>query len=244
MGFIKLVQSGNYVELYQYENNLNVLSRQKKRFGRCGNKRFASLRFRREDNVRRLVKHFQRLIWSNLATKGSPTFFTLTMFQVVSMAESYTAFNGFVRRMRKVFGQDFKYITVPEFHKKHDRIHFHMLIWGLNNDLIKNERYNRSFQNLWGRGFVDCISTDGNIKLAGYFAKYMRKAMSDDRLCGKKAFVCSRNVLRPVSSSFVSSLTFLEEIVGVDNLPIVKKIYDVQWLGKCIYSLYDTSLKF
>jgi len=250
VGFTKIIRSGNFLEIYEYSKELNV----NRAIARPKRRRKVDCVFRtfRVDNVRRKIKAFRRLVQANLTGAQNPSFFTFTMFESVGIKLSYVAFTVFAKRLRADTGLDFRYIVVPEFQKDTDfygrrktrggAVHFHALIWGLN-DLQLEETTSRYIQNTWARGTVDCISTDGNIKLAGYFAKYMRKAMYDSRLLGRKAYSSSSNVLRPLSLAYGSSLDYAQEIWGVDLSTgencLQDRTFETQWLGKGRYRLIE-----
>jgi len=104
-------------------------------------------------------------------------------------------------------------------------------------------RGDRKLQNLWSLGFVDCVPTDGSLALAGYLAKYMRKSMHDERLDGYKAYVCSRNVMRPVSSSSAQGFAAPEiaEVVFGDNELLFEKEFDTLFMGRCNYKMFKVN---
>jgi hypothetical protein len=76
-------------------------------------------------------------------------------------------------------------VAVSEFQKR-GAIHFHALVWGIPPSVVKAERHTRLVASIWGQGFTDMIETDGNSRLASYFAKYMKKAYLDPRMLKKK----------------------------------------------------------
>jgi len=191
------------------------------------------------DNVNVVKNQFLRIVQSNLISE-SPVLVTLTFKDhITEISEAYTWFRVFNQRMRYHFGKDFKYIAVPEF-TKIGRVHFHALYWGLPLGIVASERVSRTIANIWGLGFIDLKTTDGSLKIAGYLCKYMLKTICDKRLFGEKAYVCSRNVLRPVSVSGEIFTPFLDDIVGVDNSPVRSVEYDTMWLGRCSYKKYIT----
>jgi len=102
----------------------------------------------------------------------------------------------------------------------------------------RESRGTRYLQACWARGFVDCVPTDGSPKLAGYLAKYMSKAMQDERLGGKRAYYPSRNVLRPMLANTAQFLDHSKLIWGVDNELITSREFDTVWLGRCLYRMY------
>jgi len=100
----------------------------------------------------------------------------------------------------------------------------------------------RTIQNIWAHGFVDCLLSDGSPKLAGYLGKYMQKAMQDERLGGSKAFVCSRNIMRPLSYGSHSAAYYVDQIFSPDRVVAQVREFDTLWLGRCKYTsfLQDT----
>jgi hypothetical protein len=162
------------------------------------------------------------------------------MLQVLPLGHAYKVFSGFIQSLRVYYGKSFRYISVPEFQKR-GAVHFHLLIWGISEREILNERLSRNFQHIWQMGFVDCLVTDGSVKLAYYLGKYLVKAQLDRRLLGQKAFVCSRNVVRPRVLPFETAVSFSKEIWEIDlstDLPLLSKEFQSEWLGKGRYNLY------
>jgi len=260
MGHTKIIQSGNTLEIYQYEKSLSPRIRESRpRKPRKTDKRF---RYARLDNVKRRSKSFLRLVRSNLIGDLRPFLLTLTMFEDLGIKRSYSLLTVFISRLRKDFGPGFRYVAVPEFQKR-GAVHFHLMFWGLPPHLAckgymdrsrgfnrfihecesgQCERHTRYFSRLWQRGFVDSLQTDGSPKLATYLAKYMSKSMSDKRLLGEKSYCASRNVYRSSMVSSSVALDYAPEIWGFD-LSTVKNLhyreFDTQWLGKGRYTLID-----
>lgn len=245
MGYRKLIQSGNLIETYEYK--LDNIPRRANQRKREKNRSHIASRNRRPDNLYRLKGRFTRLIRSNLYGSEAPLFVTLTMYETVSVRRAYRSFSRFVQRLRARYGKAFKYVAVPEFQgnvysrtgelKEYGgAVHFHALFWFLPITPQK-ERSRRILQWAWRRGYVDCIQTDGSVKLAGYLGKYLFKAMHDERIGYQKAYVASRNVLRPVQVSYASAFQYLSEIVG-GITPSVVRQFETQWLGTCKYTRY------
>lgn len=247
MGHTKAILSGDILEIYTYERSLPQRRTKRKKADRGGYP-FASKK-RRPDSINRLRANFLRLVRANLTRKQSPAFASFTMLQIVPYKRAVIHFTRFTQRLRARCGGDIAIIAVPEWQKR-GAIHFHALIWGLPVDYVDNapandqteitetdlkESVNRNLQHLWGWGYVDCISTDGSNKLAGYMAKYMLKGMHDERLRGKRAYHTSRNVLRPVSSSLGTMALFLEHQEVIHNPPLQVREYNAQFLGRAHY---------
>lgn len=239
MGHVKVIQSGKIIEIFQYEKD--ILPKSTYRKPRKPQLRDIKVRYVRPDNTRRRVKSFRRLVTSNLGGETNPALLTLTMYEIVSLRRGYAAFHKFIRRLRNDQGKGFRYIAVPEFQRR-GAVHFHVMIWGLDEEkIIKAEQQTRYLQSLWQRGFVDCIITDGHDKLVGYLSKYMSKSMQDERLHFEKAYVASGNVLRSVSISSGTALSFTKEIWELDlstATPLLEHEFSTQWLGKGRYRLF------
>jgi len=207
MGYNRVIVSGNTIEIYEYENNLALFARPKRKNERrapdkvlsADGKNILQQEFvgKRRDSARRARLDFRRLVASNLSGTERPLLFTLTYAQnETDLRKGYSDFTSFIQALRYRFGKGFKYIVVPEFQKR-GAVHFHALFWGLPEALVLSERQDRFFADLWANGFIYIKETDGNERLSHYLAKYMSKAYSDPRLKNSKAYVASRNIIRP-----------------------------------------------
>lgn len=234
-GYTKSIYSGEYLEIYHYEKAPKLTGRKHRKRETPSDGRRPDPKPRRYDNILRLRKKFIRLVRSNTSPANPPTLLTLTMRTNVGIETGLPLFNRFTQRAARTFGSSFKYIGVPEFQKR-GAIHFHLLVWGIN-DYADQERDTRYLQNLWGYGYVDCVRTDGSPKLAGYLAKYMQKALHDERLIGKRAYYVSRNVSRPLQFSHALVATYSKQIIGKDMKLVTEREFDTEWLGKCTYRL-------
>lgn len=235
--------SGHLLEIKEYEYERNTRGFRKIRKA-TSFKRDKRLFVYSPFAIKRKTKEFYRLVQSNLIGIIPPAFFTLTMYESCSIKSSYEAFTVFIQRLRKSYGKDFRYITVPEYQKR-GAVHFHMMIWGLPEFDIKHERFNRKFQNMWQEGYLDCILTDGSQKLAGYLGKYMSKSLQDSRLYSQKSYRASGNILRSVRIPFKTAVGFSKEIWGVDlstDVPLCDFETMGQWTGKGRYRAYHINL--
>jgi len=232
--YVKIIKSGHTYEIYSYEREPASLTR-------TGRPRNVPNRSKRPSkrtglNAERTRKNFIRIVRSNFGGEELPSLLTLTMRDIVSLSVGYGCLTGFISNLRRVAGKGFRYVAVPEFQKR-GAVHFHILVWGLPQILIENERGNRYLQNLWALGYVDCVPTDGSPKLAGYLAKYMSKSMSDDRIAGQKAYVCSRNTLRPVSYAGHDISALPADFWGSQSVTISKRTFDTKWMGRATYEM-------
>jgi len=255
MGYIKIYQSGNTTEVYEYEKNCfpHAQHRRKTPHGT----RYPRHARRTEASVRRARRSFTRLVRANLIGTRMPLLLTLSMYQVLPYPASVRIFTDFATKLRRLHGETFRYIAVPEFQKR-GATHWHVLLWGLPIEtgcvgyFINKPRKQffctswqegrcecatRNLARLWLRGFSDAIQTDGHDKLATYLAKYMQKAMHDQRLVGKKAYYASRNCVRPLSAGANSLDQYLSDIVIPSEL-VNQREFSTLWLGKCNYKIY------
>jgi len=191
---------------------------------------------------------------------------TLTMLDIVDIKHAYKCLTAFGHRFRRKFGATAYWVAVPEFQKR-GAVHFHVLIWGLPEEMSclfsgyyvdktgkkhakhacpsdRNcERTTRVLFSLWQKGFVDVIKTDGSPRLATYLSKYMSKVFIDDRLSGKKAYTCSRNIKRPVVEKNPIMLMYTYgDLLNLPDLSTAllekEKQYMTQWLGQADYKRY------
>jgi len=220
--YVKVIKSGDTYEIYKYEREPSPIKRGTRKKSLTNGYRRAARRT--PLNAERTRKTFIRIVRSNLSRDERPTLITLTMRDIVSIDVAYSCLTAFHNNLRAKFGKGFRYVAVPEFQKR-GAVHFHILYWGLPVEVIEHERTNRTIQNIWALGYVDCLLTDGSQKLAGYLAKYMSKSMQDDRIAGQKAYACSRNVLRPMSFSGSELFKVPDDFWDGDKVSLTKRSF-------------------
>jgi len=242
MPLTKVFISGDYVEIYEYEKTPSDKIRYASRKRKKRSSRGAHVLLERSlGNLKRTRRSFVRLVRANLVGDDPPTLLTLTIYPICGIVQASQLFTEFVARLRRYQRAPFRYIAVPEFQRR-GAVHFHALFWGLDHGITRNERHDRYLQNVWQYGYVDCLPTDGSPRLANYLAKYMSKAMSDLRLCGKRAYYTSRRLLRSVLLRSKASLSYLAQEGGYAELSTAKPLREfssmTQWLGRMNYQLY------
>jgi len=235
--YTKSIFTGETLEVYRYERAPKVSSGPKRLRKAADVRGSTDAAPRRWDNIRRLKGGFLRLVQSHLSATGTPTFVTLTFASNVPLDPALQCFREFTKILRKELGDGISYIAVPEFQKR-GATHFHGLFWGIESDLVKNERYSRYLQSIWARGYLDIIPTDGSPKLAGYMAKYMQKALFDERLLRRRAYYYSRNIVRPMLYKTALVASHAEEVLGGSLELVSEKTYSTEWLGEGKYSVY------
>lgn len=235
--YTKIVQSGTMVEVYTYEKDYIPPTRK-----RVKRKDWTGYKARSSRSGRRAQSSFFRLVRANTSPRRPPALLTLTMRDIKPLKPAWRDFQLFAQRWRRS-NRGIAYIAVAEFQKR-GAVHFHLLVWGLTDEEIARERDSRRIAELWGYGFVDVRTSDGSPRLATYLAKYLFKAVHDERNVGSKLYSASRNVVRSVSVKSKEAIAFLEKEIageGVDNslLPLKELSYTTKWLGKCDYKVYN-----
>lgn len=258
MGYNKVIVAGATVETFIYESHPKPTRGRPARSaqtqsdlsnipfdGQDALREAKPRKVRTRANARRAVLAFRRLVTANFIGTDYPILASLTYADNMdSIGQGRADFNAFGRDARRAFGNGIRYICVAEFQKR-GALHFHALLWGFPQGTATDERHTRVIAKLWGHGFVDLVQTDGNaIKIAGYLAKYMGKHFDDVRMASRKAYIASRNVLRPtVDKGAMMSKYFLGGgILDVPDLSTAEVLreaeYDTQWLGRCVYKQY------
>jgi len=256
MGYRKLIKYGEFIETYEYERPVVYNGRKGKRVQttlgmqdipvcREDTERLKEQKaIRRQANVRNSVLAFKRIVLANLGRFDCPIFISLTYAGITSeIGQGREDFKAFSKRLTDRFGNQIRYICVPEWQKR-GAIHFHALFWGLPTTLVRTERRTRLVATLWGKGFVDLKETDGHAKIASYLSKYMSKVFVDERLAGKKAYTTSRNIKRPIIEKNPIMLIYnqgdlLPHYPDFSTAILEKeKQYMTQWLGQADYKRY------
>jgi len=260
MGYIKTISYSNLIEIYEYEEDIRYTGRKGRNVQKSNSLQgldsvgrdllFQSEQKpkKRQDNANRASMVFRRLVSANLGQSDVPLFISLTFAgDSPTIGQGHEAFNAFARNCRREFGENIRYVAVPEFGTKGtQRLHFHALFWGVDSKrLAETERRTRLFAGLWGKGFVDLVATDGSHKLAGYMAKYMAKAFMSPLLNGKKSYIASRNIIRPVvDKKALLFPLFCGELLDLPDLSTFEPIRDIsfvaKWLGKGRFRLYQS----
>jgi len=265
MGYTKIVQYGDTIEIYSYEKEIKKRGFDRLQAQRAYDRVYKGVRNtktsslltvkekRRKDrrnlalkqgfytrsaaSIRRSKLNFFRLCHHNNCLAKTIHFITLTFAYDVTIKEATRNVQGFMARVAKIRGQIAPYISVAELTKK-DRIHFHLLVYDLPPETVKNERNTRNFQRQWRRGYVDIRYASYTSKgIAGYMAKYMGKALGNAKLATKRGYTSSRNIdkIRVAGGNTLSS--HLDEIVfphdEVDE--ITESSYNIPYLGVCQY---------
>jgi len=246
MGYTRVVQYADVVELYEYEkahvNRGGV--RQSSKLDRKRRAERKSLSLPKSAFSQRQSKtRFFQICSEALYTRGAPHLVTLTNHENnVSLDEGYRNIYAFKEQIKNKMGVTITYIAVPEWQKK-GRLHFHLLVWGLLGQAVSEhtERDTRNLQRLYGKGFLDVrLAYDNSPKLASYLTKYFTKSNNSTYLKGRKAYTTSRGIVKPRTYGSNAFDAYRDIIVPEDTCISEVVQYNTQYLGRCSLTKYKT----
>lgn len=257
MGYYKVISSGNVLEVYEYERQPVKVERKRKeeqynayekmlldKKGVIDPKAWIhekpdKVHERRKQTLRDSRNLVRRLALMNFS--AGDTFLTLTYAEnMQDIEQGDKDFKKFVQRFKYKYG-DVKYIAVREFQKR-GAIHFHVICdMKLENP---SESDIRLFEkemgvNVWGHGFVDAKVLGEVDNVGAYLIKYMTKDISVEAFKGRKSYLCSKGLERPVEYKGKEA----EEIVRVYELqkknPVYANSYISEYLGTIQYTEFN-----
>lgn len=225
---VRVVQTGDRVEIYQYESpvKLHLKPKRKVRQNKLHTVRDQEYRSRRAHRANNALR---RLANGNFSRAGK--FLTLTFnndqqFDINDIKQCNRHYRVFIKKLQLKF-PGLKYLTVLEFQKR-GAVHYHIL-----NDLpfINKE----DIATLWGHGFVDVREIKHPEAVGGYIAKYMAKNSLDPRFSENRSYFVSKTLLRPIT------------IYGFKAAPIIQEIKQKQLksvFSNQYYSAYHKQVKY
>jgi len=150
-------------------------------------------------------------------------------------------FKKFIQRFNYRFDTKLKYLAVRETHKS-GRLHFHMLCDWKKNLIFEDEirEFERFIgEKVWKHGFVDIKQLDHVDNVGAYIIKYMTKNVSVEFFKGKKVFLPSKGLERPIVYKDYEA----EQIIKFYDIETKKEVftnsYESEYLGKIVYKEYN-----
>lgn len=180
---IKAFLCANIVEIYRY----SMIQRRGLPSGNSNPGARSENVEKTSSSIGRSKKTVRRLINSNPDLKK---FYTLTFREnECDLDNAHRLFKQFMVKMKRRY-PGMKYVAVPEFQKR-GAVHYHFLC---NLRFVRVEKISK----IWGNGYI-WINRATNLKnVGGYLMKYMRKEMDDERLYGRRTYLFSLNLEKPV----------------------------------------------
>ena len=254
MAFYKVIASGNVLEVYEYEKLPQTTEKIRKDSEKhneyekiiLGNddknwihEKEDRTDERRKQTMREARNKTRRLALMNFGQ--GDTFITLTYAENMQDIEKADRdFKKFIQRFKYRYS-DLKYIAVREFQKR-GAIHFHMICnWnaGLNDEEGIKEKERWFGEQLWGRGSVDIKVLDGIDNIGAYLIKYMTKNISIEAFKGKKAYLCSKGLDKPVEYRGDEAEAILEAYGLKDKKEVFTNSYISGYLGNINYKEFN-----
>lgn len=176
-------------------------------------------------NKKESFNRFLRLVCANVRTKRS-RFITLTFAEnITDVAKANKEFENFIKRLRRKYGTDFKYLSSIEFQER-GAVHYHII-----SDICYVEEEEMS--KIWGHGFAKIKEIKNAKHSAVYAGKYMRKGIADDRLKGKKGYWTSKNLVKSVEFLNQKADDFLKRHPQKELY--TAKSYESEYNGRVLY---------
>lgn len=243
----KVVVSGSIIEVYEYErmpvscvdkdkddyNALDILNTQIDPKERKEE--------RRQQTVRDARNTTRRLALMNFGSGDK--FITLTFKENINDIEySDDQFKKFIKRFKYHFKIDkLNYIAVREFQKR-GAIHYHLICdWNM---YFESEEQIKEFERLlgekiWKHGFVDIKQLNHVDNVGAYIIKYMTKDVYVEFFRGRKVYLCSKGLERPL----VYTDYHADQIVNQYNLDVKKEVftnsYESEYHGQIVYREFN-----
>lgn len=234
----KIVTSGNIIELYSYEKEVQTGkdAERDRNNGRRGDTDIKGKEWiyevkqkNRSDSLQKASKRLRREINANVDRWGEKSkFVTLTYADnMKDLKESNYNFKKFIQRLNYKLGIKLKYSCVVEFQKR-GAIHYHLLAYNL--PYIEN----KELAEIWGHGFIKVNNIDNVDNVGAYVTKYMSKDNNDPRLVEQKCHFSSRGLYKPQEAIIdEKEIETLKE--SLRSHKVYEAEFDTDYLGRIEY---------
>lgn len=249
----KAVISGNVIEFYEYqkpvfkdyqikssgtgqdenEQAVKIVSDDEKLKNR------AEVQYRAKKMLRRLINantgQYKDVDGNIITTK----FLTLTFAenqQNLSLANKQ--FKTFIQRLNyKIYGRitKLKYVVAIEFQLR-GAIHYHLVLFNM--PVIKQSEIGT----MWGNGFIKINKITEVDNIGSYVTKYMGKDLDDDKLQGKKCYMTSQGLFKPIEIEDKEKVELLQTTLQDKDL-VYSNTYKNEYTGNTIYAQYNMGKK-
>jgi hypothetical protein len=227
----KIVISGSLLEVFDYEKPL-VIENGVKNNPNKGESSIRNSEYKAR-SIHKAQTTIKRLVQSNFNSEAK--FLTLTFnndcdFDITSIDECDVKFRLFIRSLNRRY-PNLEYTAVREFQKR-GAIHYHLIVnlpYILNDELAE----------IWGHGFIKIRKVSNVFGIGFYLSKYLKKEFADPRFKGKKAYITSRNLKKPLVYYGDEARSILEEILKSEDQPKYKDIYQSEYNGVVNFSEYN-----
>lgn len=229
----RAVISGDIVEIYRYENP--ILSGFKSGCSGRGSGVASpeNQKLNRQKTLSKASRDVRRLINTNMSNISK--FVTLTFAEnVKDICYANNEFKKFIMRLQYHIGVKVSYVAVVEYQKR-GAIHYHCVMFNV--PYIANSE----LADIWGNGYVKINNITQVDNLGAYVSKYMTKDNEDERLKGKKCYMSSRGLKKPIE---IDEDKQVQEFG--DSIPANKMVYEKTFsndYNTVLYSQYNMRKK-
>ncbi|MDS0525441.1 hypothetical protein NNC19_07105 [Clostridium sp. SHJSY1] len=215
---LKIIQCGNRIEIYKFNNYTVSEGECCDPYGIETNEEIEKAREKqslkeRKKTLNSTRNNIIRLIKCN---PDMQTFITLTFKDEVDYKKSKYYLNILFTRLRKVYAK-LKYIWVLEYGDRNNRLHYHLLCnipieISLSTSKEKKTDEHKTLENqfresYWKHGWVDIrqLDQEGNTNIALYVSSYIVKNLIDLDLEGYRVVGYSRKTLnKPIEETYLT----------------------------------------
>lgn len=258
--FRKLIVSNNVLEIYEFEkepgkreleyihdDGYDPLDFEKTKLEEQENDWiYEEMKELRSENRRKQTVRDARNITRRLALMNfgpGDKFITLTYAKnMQDLEQADKDFKNFMKRFRYKFDlKELPYIAVRELQKR-GAIHYHMLCsFPLDFENEHHIKYwERVFgQEIWRHGFVDIKPIDHVDNVGAYLIKYMTKNVSIELFKGKKVYLCSKGLERPLVYRGEDAERIIELYKLDEKKEVFTNCYESEYLGNITYKEYN-----
>jgi hypothetical protein len=233
----KMRVSGNVVEFWQFENPIFLEGNSSGgRRSKDSPESEKTDEYRKQNN-RKSKDKFKSLVSTNF--EDGDKFLTLTFrdsdtFNIKDVAETNKEFKKFMQRLKYKYG-DFKYIGVIEFQDENKRgaVHYHLMC------KLPYVPY-EVLASIWGLGYIGINYIKGVDNIGAYLSKYMSKNVGDYRLKGKKNYLPSKNLDKPIIEyGNMAKELYYEYSKDEQKKEVFKDCYSSEHFGNITYKEYN-----
>ena len=219
---------GNVIEKTEYERPL-LRGLSSKRVGRSVSASKKDKEINRNKVLARNRRTVRQLVNSN---HDCNKFLTLTFADnLTDIDKANYQFKKFIERLKYRYSSiELKYIAVIEFQKR-GAVHYHLL-----NNLPYIDV--NELARVWGHGFIKLNKIDNVDNVGAYVTKYMQKDLDDPRLLGRKCYMTSRNLNKPLKINNDSLVDELLVYLCENDLVLrthTNTTYN-EYFGQCTYT--------
>lgn len=254
--FRKIIVSGNILEVYTYtkepmgrdhskikDDAFNALDLESTKLELSAEDRTLE---RRKQSTREARNLTRRLALMNFGNKDK--FITLTYKEnMQDLDQADKEFKDFIKRFKYQMNiEKLNYIAVREYQKR-GAIHYHLICDWEQEMATEDEirHYERVLgtgkwgKGIWRGGFVDIKPIDHVDNIGAYIIKYMTKNLAIELYKGKKLYLCSKGLKRPLEYKGIEA----DALYAAYNLGQKKEVftnsYESEYLGTINYHEYN-----